>query len=60
MEGVEAVIDCASVRPTDTLTTRQVDWDGKVALINAARAAQVGHFIFSPSWALSTNTPMCP
>ncbi len=46
MEGIEAVIDCATVRVTDTLSARQVDWDGKVALINAARAAQVGHFIF--------------
>lgn len=46
MEGIEAVIDCATVRPTDSLSVRQVDWDGKVALINAARAAQVKHFIF--------------
>ncbi|MGQ9837709.1 MAG: NmrA family NAD(P)-binding protein [Cyanobacteriota bacterium] len=46
MEGIEAVIDCATVRVTDSLSARQVDWDGKVALINAARAAQVGHFIF--------------
>ncbi len=46
IEGEEAVIDCATVRVTDNLSARQVDWDGKVALINAARAAQIKHFIF--------------
>ncbi len=46
MEGIDAVIDCATARPGDALSVRQVDWDGKVALINAARAAQVKQFVF--------------
>ncbi len=46
LEGIEAVIDCATVRATDSLSAKQVDWDGKVALINAARAAQVQRYIF--------------
>ncbi len=46
LEGIEIVIDSATLRATDVLSARQVDWDGKVALINAARAAEVQQYIF--------------
>jgi len=46
LEGVTAVIDAATTRPTDSLSIRQVDWEGKVALIQAAIAAGVEHYIF--------------
>ena len=31
LEGVTAVIDAATARPTDSLSIKQVDWEGKVA-----------------------------
>jgi uncharacterized protein YbjT (DUF2867 family) len=40
------VIDAATTRATDSLSIKQVDWEGKLNLINAAKAAQVERFIF--------------
>ncbi|MEO0853495.1 MAG: NAD(P)H-binding protein, partial [Cyanobacteria bacterium J06648_11] len=46
LEGIDAVIDCATVRPNSSYSVKQVDWDGKIALINAARSAKVQQFVF--------------
>ncbi|MBR8839696.1 MAG: SDR family oxidoreductase [Stigonema ocellatum SAG 48.90 = DSM 106950] len=46
LEGVTAVIDAATSRPTDSLSIRQVDWEGKVSLIQQALAVGVERFIF--------------
>lgn len=45
-EGITAVIDAATTRPTDSLSIKQVDWDGKVNLIQAAKTAGVERFVF--------------
>jgi uncharacterized protein YbjT (DUF2867 family) len=46
LAGVEAVIDAATTRVGDSLSIKQVDWEGKVNLIQAAKAAGVKRYIF--------------
>jgi uncharacterized protein YbjT (DUF2867 family) len=46
MVGIDAIIDAATSRPTDSLSVWQVDWEGKVALIKAAKSAGIQRFIF--------------
>ncbi|MDJ0569740.1 MAG: SDR family oxidoreductase [Pleurocapsa sp. MO_192.B19] len=46
LEGVDAVIDAATARITDNLSVREVDWEGKVNLIQATKAAGVDRYIF--------------
>ena len=44
--GMEAVIDAAAARATDSLSIKQVDWEGKVNLIQAVQAAGIPRYIF--------------
>lgn len=46
LEGVTAVIDAATARPTDALSITQVDWEGKQNLIKALKTAGVDRYIF--------------
>lgn len=46
LEGVDALIDAATARVGDSLSIKQVDWEGKVNLIQAAKAAGVKRYIF--------------
>lgn len=46
LEGVTAVIDAATTRATDSASIQEVDWNGKVNLIQAAKAAGIQRFIF--------------
>ncbi len=43
---IDAVIDAATARATDSLSIRQVDWDGKVNLIQAVKKAGIDRYIF--------------
>ncbi len=44
LEGIDAVIDAATARPTDAI--EKVDWEGKVNLIQATKASGIQRFIF--------------
>ena len=46
LEGVDAVVDAATARITDNLSSKEVDWQGKVNLIQATKAAGVDRYIF--------------
>ncbi len=46
LKGVDAVIDAATARVTDNLSAKEVDWFGKVNLIQATKAAGVDRYIF--------------
>ncbi len=44
LEGIDAVIDAATARPTDKI--KKVDWEGKVNLIQASVTAGIERFVF--------------
>ena len=46
LKGMDAVIDAATARVTDNLSAREVDWQGKVNLIQATKTAGVERYIF--------------
>jgi len=46
LEGIDAIIDAATARITDSLSIRAVDWEGKVNLIQSVKAAEIDRYIF--------------
>jgi hypothetical protein len=46
LKGITAIIDASTTRPNDLTEMRKIDWEGKLALIEAAKVANIKHFIF--------------
>jgi uncharacterized protein YbjT (DUF2867 family) len=46
LNDIDAVIDAATARITDNLSAKQVDWEGKVNLIQAVKQSGIERYIF--------------
>ena len=46
LKGISVIFDASTTRPEDLNTLKKIDWDGKLALIEAAEAAKIDRFVF--------------
>jgi len=60
LQGITAIIDASTSRPSDTDALKKVDWNGKIALIEASKAANIKRFIFCSTQNLEqfSNIPL--
>ena len=45
-KGITSVIDASTGRPTDNLNVKDVDWNGKIAMLKVAKTANIKRIIF--------------
>jgi uncharacterized protein YbjT (DUF2867 family) len=59
-QGITAVIDASTSRPSDIDALKTVDWTGKLALIESAKAGKIKRFIFCSTQNLEqfSNIPL--
>ena len=43
LKDITVIIDASTTRPTDILNMKQIDWEGKLALLQAAEIANKAH-----------------
>ena len=60
LRGITAVVDASTSRPDDLLMIKKVDWDGKLALVEACQIANIERFIFCSTLNLEqfSNIPL--
>ena len=60
LQGITAVIDASTSRPSDVDALKIVDWNRKIALIEASKAANIKRFIFCSTQNLEqfSNIPL--
>jgi len=60
LQGITAIIDASTSRPSDIDALKSVDWNGKIALIDASKSANIKHFIFCSTQNLEqfSNIPL--
>ena len=46
LKGITAIIDASTSRPNELDSLKNVDWNGKLCLIEAAKKAKIRHFVF--------------
>ena len=46
LRGINVIIDASTTRANEEVPIKKIDWDGKLALIEAAKIAEIEHFIF--------------